>query len=264
MKGVGGYNGWRWIFILEGLLTVVMSVAAYFWVYNYPATAEFLSEEERQFIHFRLKNDNDSTREEKFTWSAVMDAFKDPKVWLYGLGFHTMALPLYTLSLFMVSWVFYMRSSSRSDRYSPQSSNNSDTLPLKPSFSPFHPTPWHSSYRSSLLYSLNASTCAHHSSWAPPDSPLSATFSSSPKTDPESPTWAPSSPQQVSIPPWPSSSPGRPTTSQDKQNVPSPTPCRSPSEILVPSWEHNCIVQSHHRDTSWAMDLRLDILWLIS
>lgn len=105
MKGVGGYNGWRWIFILEGLLTVVMSVAAYFWVYNYPATAEFLSEEERQFIHFRLKNDNDSTREEKFTWSAVMDAFKDPKVWLYGLGFHTMALPLYTLSLFMVSRV---------------------------------------------------------------------------------------------------------------------------------------------------------------
>ncbi|BCR90239.1 allantoate permease family MFS transporter [Aspergillus chevalieri] len=101
MKGVGGYNGWRWIFILEGLLTVVMSVVAYFWVYNYPTTAEFLTEEERQFIHDRLKNDNDSTREEKFSWSAVMDAFKDPKVWLYGLGFHTMALPLYTLSLFM-------------------------------------------------------------------------------------------------------------------------------------------------------------------
>ncbi|PWY81095.1 MFS transporter [Aspergillus eucalypticola CBS 122712] len=101
MNGVGGYSGWRWIFILEGLLTVLMSIGAYFWVYNYPSTAEFLTPEERQFIQFRLKNDNDSTRDEQFTWSAVFDAFKDIKVWLYGLAFHTMSLPLYTLSLFM-------------------------------------------------------------------------------------------------------------------------------------------------------------------
>ncbi|KAL2824930.1 major facilitator superfamily domain-containing protein [Aspergillus cavernicola] len=101
MGGVGGYAGWRWIFILEGLLTVVMSIVAYFWVYNYPATAEFLSERERSFINFRLKHDNDATRDEKFTWTAVLDAVKDPKVWLYGLGFHTMSLPLYTLSLFL-------------------------------------------------------------------------------------------------------------------------------------------------------------------
>ncbi|GLA76086.1 hypothetical protein AtubIFM55763_007652 [Aspergillus tubingensis] len=85
----------------EGLLTVLMSIGAYFWVYNYPSTAEFLTPEERQFIQFRLKNDNDSTRDEQFTWSAVFDAFKDIKVWLYGLAFHTMSLPLYTLSLFM-------------------------------------------------------------------------------------------------------------------------------------------------------------------
>lgn len=81
-----------------------MSIGAYFWVYNYPSTAEFLTPEERQFIQFRLKNDNDSTRDEQFTWSAVFDAFKDIKVWLYGLAFHTMSLPLYTLSLFMVSY----------------------------------------------------------------------------------------------------------------------------------------------------------------
>lgn len=86
----------------EGLLTVVMSVVAYVWVYNYPATAEFLSDKERNYITFRLKHDNDATREETFTWSAVVDAVKDPKVWLYGLGFHSMSLPLYTLSLFLV------------------------------------------------------------------------------------------------------------------------------------------------------------------
>ena len=33
----------------------------------------------------------------------MVDALKDPKVWLYGLGFHTLSLPLYTLSLFLPS-----------------------------------------------------------------------------------------------------------------------------------------------------------------
>lgn len=87
-------------------MTFVVSIIAYFWVQNYPDSASFLSKEEREFIQFRLKNDNDSTRDEKFCWSSVLDAFKDHKVWLYGLGFHTLSLPIYTLSLFLVSPIF--------------------------------------------------------------------------------------------------------------------------------------------------------------
>jgi hypothetical protein len=85
------------------LLTVIVAALSYLWVYNYPATAEFLSEEEREFIQLRLKYDSDATHDERFTWGAVLKAFTDPKVWLYGLGFHTISLPLYTLSLFLVS-----------------------------------------------------------------------------------------------------------------------------------------------------------------
>ena len=101
MKGVGGLSGWRWIFILEGLLTVVVSLIAYFFVANYPATAKFLKDDERSYIYARLKANNDATRDEKFSWHNVSKALSDPKVLLYGLGFHTMSLPLYTLSLFL-------------------------------------------------------------------------------------------------------------------------------------------------------------------
>lgn len=63
MDGVGGIAGWRWIFILEGLLTVLIGVAS-FWVMqgshseslglsfvlifkiDYPDKAKFLTEEE--------------------------------------------------------------------------------------------------------------------------------------------------------------------------------------------------------------------------
>ena len=101
MNGVGDLAGWRWIFILEGLLTILISLTAYFFIYNYPATASFLSDDERARIHTRLKDNNDATRDESFGWKNVFLAVWDVKVWLYSLGFHTLSLPLYTLSLFL-------------------------------------------------------------------------------------------------------------------------------------------------------------------
>ncbi|KAI0832238.1 MFS general substrate transporter [Hypoxylon sp. FL0890] len=101
MRGVVWESGWRWIFILEGILTVLVAAAAYGFIHNYPDTSKFLSEDEREFIHQRLAADSDATHDERFTWAAVVEALKDPNCWLYGLGFHTMSLPLYTLSLFL-------------------------------------------------------------------------------------------------------------------------------------------------------------------
>lgn len=86
----------------EGILTAVVSLIAYRFVYNYPDTAKFLTENERSYLQAKLAKDSDSSREEGFNWKNVMKAVKDPKCWLYGLAFHTMSLPLYTLSLFLV------------------------------------------------------------------------------------------------------------------------------------------------------------------
>ncbi|KAI0394163.1 major facilitator superfamily domain-containing protein [Xylariaceae sp. FL0594] len=101
LRGVVWVNGWRWIFILEGIATVLVAVAAYKFVHNYPATAKFLNDDERKVIHQRLAADSDATHSEEFSWAGVKEALRDPKCWLYGLGFHTMSLPLYTLSLFL-------------------------------------------------------------------------------------------------------------------------------------------------------------------
>ncbi|UNI16520.1 hypothetical protein JDV02_002948 [Purpureocillium takamizusanense] len=101
MAGVVWENGWRWIFILEGIVTVLVAFAAYWFIENYPSTAKFLTTQERSFIHARLAADSDALHDETFAWRAVLDAVRDPSCWLYGLGFHTMSLPLYTLSLFL-------------------------------------------------------------------------------------------------------------------------------------------------------------------
>jgi hypothetical protein len=87
----------------EGLLTVVVSAISYFFIHNYPNTARFLTDTERDFIQKRLKDDSDATQDEKFNWNNVRKAFTDIKCYLYAFGFHTLSLPLYTLSLFLPS-----------------------------------------------------------------------------------------------------------------------------------------------------------------
>ncbi|KAF9262312.1 MFS general substrate transporter [Marasmius fiardii PR-910] len=101
MAGVAGLRGWRWIFIIEGILTVLVSFSAYFFVVNYPSTAGFLTEKERETVQSRLAADSDATAAEPFNWQNVSKCLKDPKCWLYAFSFHTLSLPLYTLSLFL-------------------------------------------------------------------------------------------------------------------------------------------------------------------
>ncbi|KAF8624727.1 hypothetical protein AX17_007058 [Amanita inopinata Kibby_2008] len=57
MDGVGGLAGWRWIFILEGLATVVIALLAGFVLPSDLASAKFFTEEERAFAIWRFNDD---------------------------------------------------------------------------------------------------------------------------------------------------------------------------------------------------------------
>lgn len=58
MDGLGGLEGWRWIFIIEGLLTVVCGLVAAVLLSSSLATASFLTAEERAWAVARLEGGN--------------------------------------------------------------------------------------------------------------------------------------------------------------------------------------------------------------
>lgn len=68
MDGIGGYAGWRWIFILEGLLTFVYSILCFFMFPSFPNKASFLTEKERRFVTYRVKHSTNkvSNKAKKF------------------------------------------------------------------------------------------------------------------------------------------------------------------------------------------------------
>ena len=55
MDGAGGYEGWRWIFILEGLVTVCLGVACFFLLIDTPAfSSRWLSPEQIRYLELSM------------------------------------------------------------------------------------------------------------------------------------------------------------------------------------------------------------------
>ncbi|KAH8431086.1 uncharacterized protein LDX57_008747 [Aspergillus melleus] len=112
MDGVGGYEGWRWIFILEGLLTVVVAFIAPFAIHDSPETATFLNEEERQFVlhsvRFQTSAGHDighvvEEEEIKFRPRYVIDALLDWQIYVALIMYWGITCPLYGISFFLPS-----------------------------------------------------------------------------------------------------------------------------------------------------------------
>ncbi|KAF2467041.1 MFS general substrate transporter [Lindgomyces ingoldianus] len=101
MDGMRGYRGWRWIFILEGTLTCVVSIFFYFLLPNFPEQAKWLREDERAFIRARLQQDQGkSALERPITLRDVGRVFKDPKIIVGGFMYFGLIVPAYGYAYF--------------------------------------------------------------------------------------------------------------------------------------------------------------------
>ncbi|KAK4044349.1 major facilitator superfamily domain-containing protein [Parachaetomium inaequale] len=102
MDGIAGIAGWAWIFILEGLLTILVGIASFWMVHDFPDEARFLSDDDRARVVLRLKLDQQSSAEhESFQMSYFWQAMRDWKMWLGMVIYMGCDMPLYAFSLFL-------------------------------------------------------------------------------------------------------------------------------------------------------------------
>jgi len=95
MNGVRGYNGWRWIFILEGVLTCVVALAFFFLLPSFPEEASWLSEEEKDYVKARLQADQGkSAVERKITIRDIGRVLRDYKIIIGGFMYFGMVSTL--------------------------------------------------------------------------------------------------------------------------------------------------------------------------
>ncbi|BGP51251.1 hypothetical protein JCM10450v2_007180 [Rhodotorula kratochvilovae] len=102
MDGLAGLEGWRWLYIVEGALTIVIGLASYAFIANSPQTAWYLSPRQKLLTRVRNVQSRQYNGSEDFSWAEVKKAFKEPLIWISGsmqLGFD---VTLYGASTFFV------------------------------------------------------------------------------------------------------------------------------------------------------------------
>lgn len=75
--------GWRLIFIITGVITIFVGLLVYFHIPDDPSKAWFLNEEERELVILRIRNNQQGFENKTFKRDQFIEAFTDPRTWIY-------------------------------------------------------------------------------------------------------------------------------------------------------------------------------------
>lgn len=103
-----GLAGWRWIFILEGLLTVVIGFIGWYFIVDFPELAakkglgkKFLTEKEAAFVVARIEKDRHDAIPTQFSTKNYLKNALDLKVWGFACLFGLTTTVTYAIAYFL-------------------------------------------------------------------------------------------------------------------------------------------------------------------
>jgi ACS family tartrate transporter-like MFS transporter len=99
LEGVAGLHGWQWMFLLEGIPSLVMAVAVWFYLTDRPADARWLSADESKWLQSRL--DVERRNREAIVNLSWLQSLRDPRIIAFGFVYMAMVIPMYGLSFFL-------------------------------------------------------------------------------------------------------------------------------------------------------------------
>ncbi len=84
MHGVNGWSGWQWVFLIEGIPSIIAGIVTWYYLTDRPEQASWLTPEQRKLVHDDLQRDQATLghREE-----SLLASLKDGRMWLLILIF---------------------------------------------------------------------------------------------------------------------------------------------------------------------------------
>lgn len=105
MKGIENIAGWRWIFIIEGIITCCIAIIGYFAIVGFPDDGHknwhFLSARETKMIIARVNQDRGDAHTEPFNLKKFLGAGLDLKIWGFAFIFGMSTTVTYALAYFL-------------------------------------------------------------------------------------------------------------------------------------------------------------------
>ncbi|EXJ80493.1 hypothetical protein A1O1_08638 [Capronia coronata CBS 617.96] len=89
MNGMCGMSAWQWVYLLEGIYTILFSVVVFFVLPDYPKSprsSKWLTPREQEYLELRLTENAPRTDDPAFKKSEVLDSLKDPRTYAFCLS----------------------------------------------------------------------------------------------------------------------------------------------------------------------------------
>jgi hypothetical protein len=96
-----GLAAWRWLFIIEFCITIVIGGIGWIYIPTSAETAWFLTAEEKETMRLKKLRDFVHRGEVKFERKWVKVALTDPFVWLLGVAFFTSSVAINGFGVFL-------------------------------------------------------------------------------------------------------------------------------------------------------------------
>lgn len=105
LDGKAGLAGWRWMYLVQGLITCVLGIVTYWWMVDFPENAQrsyrFLSDREARLAASRIQDDRADLVPEPFSWGVLLVHFKDWKIYGFACMFFLLNLITTALAYFL-------------------------------------------------------------------------------------------------------------------------------------------------------------------
>ncbi|KIM40316.1 hypothetical protein M413DRAFT_28802 [Hebeloma cylindrosporum] len=101
LHGKRGLAGWRWIFIIEGAITVFLGGVTWLFIPAFPDQNTFLTPEQTAFVLKRIDDDRGDALPDPVTFEKVKRYLTDWTLWAYGLMFMCNSMPTFSMSFFL-------------------------------------------------------------------------------------------------------------------------------------------------------------------
>ncbi|KAH8173254.1 major facilitator superfamily protein [Sarocladium implicatum] len=98
MNMVAGLEAWRWLFILEGIPSIILGLLVFFFLPSYPEDCNFLNDDEKQLQARRLGEL--AGRKQKITWKDAKATLRDYRLYAHYLAYTGIGCLISSLSLF--------------------------------------------------------------------------------------------------------------------------------------------------------------------
>jgi MFS family permease len=100
MDGANGWRGWQWLFLLEGVPSVIIGCLVYVLLPNGPKTTPWLTPQERELVVQRIVED-EADKKHLDGGLRLLDSFKDGRVWALALVYFCGAVCFYAVNFWM-------------------------------------------------------------------------------------------------------------------------------------------------------------------